>query len=335
MPCRGDIIYSDYMSIRRLELHELAWLSLPARAFSGRRPGLMSRLAANALLLLAAALWGAAFIAQADAGHYLNAGWFTGLRFVLAFLVVLPLGLMEIRRNPITLRQLSGLLPLAAVFAFSMLAQQWGLAFTSVTHAGFLTGLYVVFVPLIEVLWLRRLPHPLIWLATIMALAGTWFLGGGFESLNFGDLLIIISAFGYSLQILLMQKAARGALGPVTASLTQSAGCVLVGCSLGAIGGLPHWLTILHCWPELVYGGAVSGGIAFLLQAICQRYTGATDAAVMMMSEALFAAFFAALLLHERMGAAGWFGCSLIFGALVLAQIGPALIPWRRADKLV
>lgn len=302
---------------------------LSAVVFSVKPPGLMSRFAANALLLLAAALWGAAFIAQTDAGHYLNAGWFTGLRFVLAFLVVLPLGFIEARRNPITLRQLYGLLPLILVFAFSMLVQQWGLAYTSVTHAGFLTGLYVVFVPLVEVLWLRRMPHPLIWPATFMALLGTWFLGGGFESLNFGDLLIIISAFGYSLQILLMQKAARGASGPVTAALGQSAACVLLGCSIGAMGGVPHWLTVLHCWPELVYGGAISGGLAFLLQAICQRYTGATDAAVMMMSESLFAAFFAALLLHERMEAKGWLGCTLIFGALVLAQIGPALWPWR------
>lgn len=295
----------------------------------------MSRLAANALLLLAAALWGAAFIAQSDAGHYLNAGWFTGLRFILAFLVVLPLGVVEARRHHITPRQCLRLLPLAGVFAFSMLLQQWGLAFTSVTHAGFLTGLYVIFVPMIEVLWLRRLPHPLIWVAALLALAGTWLLGNGFDHLDFGDLLVIVSALGYSLQILLMQRAARSALGPVTAALSQSAGCVLIGCAVGAMGGIPQSLTILQCWPELAYGGIVSGGVAFLLQAICQRYTGATDAAVMMMSEALFAAFFAAIMLHERMGATGWLGCALLFAALVLAQIGPALWPGRRAEGLL
>lgn len=292
----------------------------------------MSRLAANALLLFAAALWGAAFIAQSDAEHYLNAGWFTGLRFILAFLVVLPLGIVEARRHRIAPRQYLRLLPLAVVFALSMLLQQWGMAFTSVTHAGFLTGLYVIFVPLIEVLWFRRLPHPLIWLAAILALAGTWLLGNGFGHLDFGDLLIIASAFGYAVQILLMQRAARSTLGPVTAALSQSAGCVLIGCAVGAMGGIPNGLSILHCGPELAYAGIISGGVAFLLQAVCQRYTGATDAAVMMMSEALFAAFFAAIMLHEHMGANGWLGCALLFGALVLAQIGPALLPWRRAD---
>ena len=293
----------------------------------------MSRLAANALLLLAAALWGGAFVAQSEAGHYLNAGWYTGLRFILAFAAVLPLGIAEALRRPFAPRQLLGLIPLAVVFALSTLIQQWALVFTSVTHAGFLTGLYVIFVPLIEVLWFRQLPHPLIWLAAMLALAGTWFLGGGFDHLDFGDFLVIISAIGFAVQILLMQRAARSAVGPVSAALSQSAGCVVIGCAVGAGAGLPHLPVIIHCWPELVYGGVVSGGIAFLLQAICQRHTGATDTAVMLMSEALFAALFAALLLHERMQATGWIGCGLLFGALVLAQIGPALFPSQKADQ--
>lgn len=294
----------------------------------------MSRLAANALLLLAAALWGGAFVAQSEAGHYLNAGWFTGLRFILAFLTVLPLGVLEFRRKPFALRQLLSLVPLALVFAAATLLQQWGLVFTSVTHAGFLTGLYVIFVPMIEVFWMRRLPHPLIWLSALLALAGTWFLGGGFSHLNFGDLLVIVSAFGFAVQILLMQRASRGALGAVSAALSQSAGCVFMGCAIGAMGGLPEWSVIIHCAPELAYGGIISGGVAFLLQAICQRYTGATDTAVMLMSEALFAALFAAILLHESMRPSGWLGCGLLFAALVLAQVGPALLPGEKFDSL-
>ena len=297
-----------------------------AQLFLGETGG-MSRLTANCLLLIAAALWGAAFVAQSEGAAYLNAGWFTGLRFALAFLAVLPLGILEARRAPVRLSGLAGMAALALIFAVSSLLQQWALEMTSVTHAGFLTGLYVIFVPVLEVLIFRRAPHPLVWLAALLALAGTWLLGGGVTSLSRGDLLIILTALGFAGQILLMQHVARSSGRPVAAALSQSAACMLLGCAAGAAIGPLHWVDISACLPELLYGGIISGGLAFLLQAICQRHTGATDAAVMLMAESLFAALFAAILLHERLNETGWLGCSLLFGALVLAQIGPVLMP--------
>ncbi|HTQ70705.1 MAG TPA: DMT family transporter [Acidocella sp.] len=293
----------------------------------------MSRLTANCLLLTAAALWGAAFVAQSEGAAYLNAGWFTGLRFILAFLAVLPLGVMEARRAPVRLGGLAGMAVLALIFAVSTWMQQWALESTSVTHAGFLTGLYVIFVPVLEVLVFRRHPHPLVWLAALLAVAGTWFLGGGFTSLSRGDLLVILSALGFAGQILLMQHVTRSSARPVAAALSQSAACMVLGCAAGAAGGPLHWHDVTACLPELLYGGIVSGGIAFLIQAICQRHTGATDAAVMLMAESLFAALFAAMLLHERLNGTGWLGCALLFAALVLAQIGPVLLPRRAAAR--
>lgn len=291
----------------------------------------MSRITANFLLLIAAVFWGGAFVAQSESMAYLNAGWYTGLRFLLAFLAVLPLGVAEARRAKSPFAGLGGIVPLGLVFAISSLLQQWALEFTSVTHAGFLTGLYVIFVPVLEVLCFRRAPHPLVWLAALLALAGTWFLGGGFTEISRGDLLIVLSALGFAMQILLMQHVARGAARPVAAALGQSAACVLLGCAAGAAGGPLHWHEVTACLPQLLYGGVISGGVAFLLQAICQRHTGATDTAVILMAEALFAALFAAILLHERLSGTGWLGCALLFGALVLAQIGPVLMPRRIA----
>ncbi len=85
------------------------------------------------------------------------------------------------------------------------------------------------------------------------------------------------------------------------------------------------WTAIARAAPELLYAGIFSGGIAFVLQAICQRYTGATEAAVMLMAESLFAALFAALLLGEQLTPSGWVGCTLIFLSLVIAQLGPTI----------
>lgn len=291
----------------------------------------MSRTFANILLLTAAALWGGGFVAQSAAAFDLNAGWFTGLRFLLAFLAVLPLGIIEARRARAPFAGLAAMLPLVLIFAVSSLLQQWALRLTSVIHAGFLTGLYVIFVPALEVLILRRAAHPLIWAAALLALAGTWFLGGGFGSLSFGDGLVIVSAIGYAGQILLMERFTVASGRPVAAALGQSLACLVLGSALGGVVGPLHWADVHACWPELFYGGVISGGLAFLLQALCQRHTGATEAAVMLMAEALFAALFAALILHERLSQAGWLGCALLFAALVLAQLGPALWPRRAA----
>ena len=251
------------------------------------------------------------------------------MRFLLAFLAVLPLGIAEARRAGSFFAGLGGIVPLGLVFAISSLLQQWALELTSVTHAGFLTGLYVIFVPFLEVVFFRRTPHPLVWLAALLALAGTWFLGGGLNAISRGDLLVILSAFGFAIQIMLIEHVVRATGRPVAVALGQSLACVVLGCAAGGAGGLPHWHAVTGCLPQLLYGGVISGGLAFVLQAICQRHTGAADTAVILMAEGLFAAVFAALILHERMASTGWLGCVLLFGALVLAQIGPMLMPRR------
>lgn len=288
----------------------------------------MPRLAANFGLLLAAAIWGGGFIAQHAAGH-LGAAWFTGLRFCLAFLAVLPFGLFEARRaaHPVAPAHLWLLLPLGLSFFAGVILQQWAMTHTSVTHVGFLTGLYVIFVPVLETLFRRRLPHITIWVAALLALAGTACLSGGLGRLSLGDGLTILAALAFAVQILLLDRFVKVSGRPVLAALVQSAACVLLGLTLGAFGGPLRWATLgLILWP-LVYAGALSGGIAFLLQAVFQRFTPAADAAVMLMAESLFAALFAALLLGERMGAGGWLGCGLLFTSLLLAQAGALLAP--------
>ncbi|WP_325357135.1 DMT family transporter [Acidisoma sp.] len=286
----------------------------------------MSRLSANLGLLLAAAIWGGGFIAQSEAAS-LGAGWLTGLRYILAFLVVLPLGVWEARRaaHPLGAAECLLLLPLGFAFFAGTILQQWAVAVTSVTHVGFLTGLYVIFVPCLETLVSRRLPHPAIWVAALLALIGTWFLAGNLGGLGAGDLMTIISALCFAAQILLLDRFIRRSGRPVAAALWQSATCVVLGLTIGGLTEPWHPAAIAGAWREILYAGALSGGVAFLLQAIFQRYTPPSDAAVMLMSESLFAALLAALILGERLPPAGWLGCALLLGSLVLAQFGPML----------
>ncbi|WP_334174630.1 DMT family transporter [Pseudoxanthobacter sp.] len=290
----------------------------------------MSRLSANALLLLAAAIWGGAFVAQSNAMAHLGPGWFTGLRFLPALLVVAPMGVIEARRaaRPLARRDYLALLPLGLSFGIASLLQQVAIVTTSVTHVGFLTGLYVLFVPLIEIVVLRRRPHFLVLPAAACAIAGTWFLGGGLDGLTTGDLLTIASAFGFAVQIILMDRFVRRTGRPVAAALGQS----LFGAATGVLAGLGEPLSagdVMAVLPELLYAGALSGGVAYLLQAIGQQRTPPADAAVILMSEALFAALFAAVLIGERLSPAGWTGCALLFLGLVIVQLGPLIMPRR------
>ena len=294
----------------------------------------MQRLVANLGLLLAAAIWGGGFIAQSQGMLYLGLGWLTCLRFALAFAVVAPLGIVEAKRAESRLGfshfYRSGIIPLGLTFTAATLLQQKAFETTSVTHVGFLTGLYVIFVPCIEALALKRPPHPLIWLAALLALYGTWLLGGGFDSLKRGDFLSIGAAATFAVQIILMERFVQRTGRPIAAALFQSLCSVVAGGMLGLIAGPITLATVVKTTPELLYAGIFSGGIAFVLQAVCQRFTSATEAAVMLMAESLFAALFAWMLLNESLPPSGWTGCTLIFLSLIMAQGGPML--FRRAE---
>jgi len=291
----------------------------------------MSRAVANLLLLLTAFIWGSAFVAQATAMEKIGPVLFTALRFLLAALVVLPFALHEGRGRlypPGAGRLIGGgwLQPvavLAAVFLAGQITQQFGVMLTTVTNAGFLTALYVILVPIFGIYLYGTWPNPTVWPAAGVALLGTWLLSGGLDGMRAGDFWIMLSAVFWALQVVL--------LGPLVAETGRPFFLVFTQAAVGGAAALvAAFLTepivldqILAAWPELLFAGALSGGLAFSLQAIGQRHTGAADAAVVFSSEAVFAALAAAVLLGERLQPAGWIGCALILAAVVSVQLAP------------
>ena len=288
----------------------------------------MNRLQANLVLLLTAAIWGAGFVAQQQAMDHVGPLWFIGLRFLVAFFVALPLAIREDRRvsAPITSREFG----IFALIGLSLLlgagTQQFGLLTTTVTNSSFLTGLYVIFVPLMSVVFLRRMPHWIIWPAALIALTGIYFLSGGEMSrLNVGDALTIVCAVFWGLQVLLIGIFAPGSDRPMALSAIQFLVCAAGGLVLGAVLEPISLDAIIAALPEILYAGIFSSGIAFILQIIGQRWTTAPQAAIFLSSESLFGALFGALLLGERIGMIGYLGCALIFLAMVLVEIVPLL----------
>jgi drug/metabolite transporter (DMT)-like permease len=294
----------------------------------------MSRARANLVLLLAGALWGMGFVAQSTAMAAIGPLLFIGLRFVVATAAVLPFALREgaLAGRRLGREDWRGFAAIGALMFASMTAQQVGLLSTTVTNSGFLTGLYVVLVPVFGLLLFRQVPHAVVWFASLVALLGIWLLSGASAApLTMGDWLTILCAAFAALQAIMIGRHARRSGRPVTLAVCQFAICAVLGLAGAALLEPIVWSAVRAALPEILYAGVFSGGIAFTLQAIGQRYTTPAQAAIFLSSEAVFAALFGAIFLGERIPAIGLLGCALIFLAIMAVEIVPALRAGRKA----
>lgn len=295
----------------------------------------MTRVQANLLLLLAGAIWGAGFIAQSTAMQTLGPIWFIGLRFAVATLVALPFARWEKMRagTAVSRRDMAGFVLTGLALFAAASSQQVGLLTTTVTNSGFLTGLYVVFTPILTVLVLRRRPHWVIWPAAFLASVGIFLLSGGtLAALTVGDMLTILCAVLWSVQMICVGVFAGRSGRPLALSLTQFAVCGVLGCTFGALFEPISLAAITGALPEILYAGLFSSGLAFMFQNVAQRYTTAPQAAIFLSSEALFAAFFGVLLLGETITTAGYIGCGIIFLAMLAVELVPELLRDRREN---
>ena len=290
----------------------------------------MPRHLANLLLLSAGAIWGAGFVAQSTAMDNLGPYLFIGLRFLVASMVLAPFAWLESRRavHPVAPAHLGGF-ALAGLALFSGMAlQQVGLTITTVTNSGFLTGLYVVFVPFITLLVMRQRLHPVIWPAVVMTFAGIWMLAGGsLADLNTGDVLTIGCAVMWAVQVILVGRFVGPSGRPLTLSFVQFSLAGVLGLGLGLTVEGFDLAAVIATLPEILFTGVIATGLAFTLQVIGQRYTTAPQAAIFLSTESLFAALFGAVILSEQIPTLGYAGGLLIFLAILLAELGPVLRP--------
>lgn len=294
----------------------------------------MPRTQANLILLLAGLTWGMGFVAQSTAMEDIGPFLFIGLRFTLATVVVLPFALREARHSarPLDRQGLKGLLWIGVVLFLGMASQQNGLLTTTVTNSGFLTGLYVVFTPILAVLVLREMPHFIVWPCALLALGGIFLLSGGnLSALSQGDLLTILCAVFWAVQVILIGKFGKQTGRPLALSAIQFSVCAILGLTIAFVFETFDWVAIRAAGKEILFAGIFSSGVAFTLQAIGQRYTTPSQAAIFLSSESLFAALFGALLLGETMTGIGYAGCALIFLSMLLVEIVPEL--GKQKDK--
>jgi drug/metabolite transporter (DMT)-like permease len=286
----------------------------------------MPRIQANLILLIAGAIWGMGFVAQSTAMKDIGPFLFIGLRFTLATIVVLPFALLEARRSdrPLDRQGVTGLLWIGVILFLGMAAQQNGLLTTTVTNSGFLTGLYVVFTPILAVLVLKEMPHFIVWPCALLALGGIYLLSGGnLSALSKGDLLTILCAVFWAVQVIMIGKFGKRTGRPLALSVIQFAVCTILGFGFALAFESFDWLSIRAAAKEILFAGIFSSGVAFTLQAIGQRHTTPSQAAIFLSSESLFAALFGTLFLGETLNRVGYAGCALIFLSMLLVEIVP------------
>ncbi len=297
----------------------------------------MPRGIAALLLVLCTMFWGFAFVAQKSAMGTMGPLSFTGIRYIIGGLLVLPLALREWRRRKVELSRGQWQLVGVLCFAFFMgsCLQQVGLATTTATNGGFLTGLYVFFVPLIGYFVFRSRPHPIVYVGVPMALVGIYFLnGGGLSSFNSGDWLIVGSAVFWAMHVLTLGHLAKETGLPIFVSAVSFLVAGIVALAIAIPTEAPTLGQVSGVWIQLAYAAVLSTAVGFTLQAVGQQYVPPANAAIILSAESLFAALGGALLLGDRLPVIGYFGAALMFFAIVMVEAVPALAARRQVHEL-
>lgn len=275
-------------------------------------------------MLLAAAIWGFAFVAQRVGMDYVGPFTYTGVRFLLGGLSLLPLIYYFSRTGgydrPSSWKEtmLPGLLAGTVLFTAVSL-QQVGMLYTSAGKAAFITGLYLVLVPILGI-FLKQRTNLSTWLGCVLGLIGLYFLCIRESStIQFGDLLVLIGAFFWAVHIHVIGRF--NWLSAVRLSCIQFLTCSLLGLSTAVIFESITINSLSQAALPILYGGLCSVGIAYTLQVVGQKFASPAHAAIILSMEAVFGVLGGYLLLQERMGLQEMTGCFLMLSGMLVSQL--------------
>jgi drug/metabolite transporter (DMT)-like permease len=285
-------------------------------------------LKANILLFITSIIWGFAFVAQRAGMEFLEPLTFNAIRFALGTASLIPLLLINKKRN---LRKgnfrefdtkylFNGGLIIGIILFIASGFQQAGIVYTTAGKAGFITGLYIVLVPILG-LFIRQKTSLETWLGVLVAVTGLYFLSITENfSIELGDLLVLISAFIWAAQILLI-----GFFSTRTDAIQLAVLSFFICAAFSFIAALISETiiveNILKATVPILYAGICSVGIAYTLQIVAQREAHPANAAIIMSLESVFALIGGWLMLGETISLRGLIGCSLMLTGMILSQI--------------
>lgn len=281
------------------------------------------------ILLLTTIIWGCAFVAQSVGMDHIGPFTFQAVRSALAVLTLLPViflfdlkkkdGMSYIARWRNRKLWIAGSLCGIALFAATS-AQQVGLIDTDAGKAGFLTSMYIVIVPILG-LFIRKKLSPTTVLGVLVAVVGLYLISGaGNTGIALGDLLMILCAFAFAVQILLVERLG-GNMDGLRLNCIQCLVCSVLSFLVMLFTESFAWTSLVDCAIPLAYAGCLSMGVAYSLQIIGQQKLDSVPASIIMSLESVFAALAGWLLLNERMSPRELTGCALLFTAVILSQL--------------
>jgi len=285
-----------------------------------------SDLRAAGILLVTAVIWGFAIAAQRAGMAHVGPFAFSGIRFVLGCLVLLPAVILQVRRSPaghLDSRQLWPGVGLGVVLFVAASLQQVGIVYTTAGKVGFITGLYVVFVPIFGlVLGLRTGVGT--WLGAAGAAVGLYLLSVREDlTMGGGDLLVLVGACVWAVHLLLIARLVQRTHWSVLAFL-QFSTCAVLSLMTTAMVEDTAMSDVLAGAVPILYAGIMSVGVGFTLQVIGQRSAPPAAAAIILSLEAVFAALAGWLLLDEHLSPRELVGCGLMLMAMIVSQLTPS-----------
>lgn len=289
------------------------------------------------MLLLAAFIWGSAFVAQSVGMDYVEPFTFNCVRSIVGGLVLIPciylLGKMRSSEETPEIKQTDqktlviGGVSCGVILCLASNAQQIGIQYTSVGKAGFITALYIVIVPILGMFLKRRCGWK-VWVSVMIALVGFYLLCmvGGF-SLERGDIWLLCCAVLFSFHILVIDHFSPMVDG-VKMSCIQFFTCGVLSGMAMLVTENPDISNILAAWGPILYAGVLSSGVAYTLQIVGQKNYNPTVATLLLSLESVFSVLTGWAVLHQKLSARELCGCVLIFIAVILAQL-----PDKKEDK--
>ena len=285
------------------------------------------------LLLITALIWGAAFVAQSVGMDYIGPFTFSAARDVIAIIVLIPVILLFTDKGtdgtyPPILQQLKpdritliGGAWCGLVLGAADTLQQVGISMTTAGKAGFITALYIILVPFMGHFMGHKVPRIIV-ICVTLAIAGFYLLciNGDFQ-VSFGDFLVLCCAVFFALHILVIDHFLLKKANSIKLSWVQFATAFLFSGTLTVLFEQPDWSALWAAkWP-LLYAGGLSSGVAYTLQIVGQKNMNPTVASLILSLESCISVLAGWIILGQHLSSREIFGCVLMFGAIILAQL--------------